>query len=387
MPPTPPSTPIATAEMLAIGAELLVGETQDTNSGEIARELSALGVEVLRMSQLPDRLEVVSEAVAGGLARADMVVTSGGLGPTPDDLTREAIAAALGEEPFVDAELEAWLRDLWAARGLPFSEVNLKQAWRIPSAVAMANPHGTAPGWWVERDGKVVIALPGPPRELRPMWREQALPRLRARGLGLDRAAVTLHLTGIGESALVDLVGKDLLEVSNPRMATYARPDFVDLRVSAVAEGGRSAEALVGEAIASLSPRLDAYVFGRGDEDWRSVLGDRMGRRRLATVEVGTGGYLALLLGASAFLSHAEQDIVASGQAASLASDVRERSGADIGLAVIAREERGDMRVDIAIVSDGVATTATRKAFRSGDAGRRRAANAAITELWRQLGS
>ncbi len=383
---TPPSTPIATAEMLAVGAELLVGETQDTNSSEIARELSALGVEVLRMSQLPDRLAVVSEAVADGLARADMVVTSGGLGPTPDDLTREAIAAALGEEPFVDAELEAWLRDLWAARGLPFSEVNLKQAWLIPAAVAMPNPHGTAPGWWVERDGKVVIALPGPPRELRPMWREQALPRLRARGLGLDRAAVTLHLTGIGESALVDLVGKDLLEVANPRMATYARPDFVDLRVSAVSEGGRRAEALVDEAVASLSPRLDAYVFGRGDEDWRSVLGGRMGGRRLATVEVGTGGYLALLLGASAFLSHAEQEIAASGQAGSLASDVRERSGTEIGLAVIAQEEGGDMRVDIAIDIDGVATTVTRRAFRGGDAGRRRAANAAITELWRQLG-
>ena len=387
MPPITRSTPIATAEMLAIGAELLVGETQDTNSGEIARELSALGVEVLRMSQLPDRLDVISEAVASGLARADMVVTSGGLGPTPDDLTREGIAAALGEEPFVDPELEAWLRDLWAARGLPFSEVNLKQAWRIPGAVAMPNPHGTAPGWWVEREGKVVIALPGPPRELRPMWREQALPRLRARGLGLDRAAVTLHLTGIGESALVDLVGKDLLEVANPRMATYARPDFVDLRISAVSEGGRSAEALLDEAITSLSPRLDAYVFGRDDQDWRSVLGDRMAGRRLATVEVGTGGYLALLLGASAFLSHAEQDHSASGLAAALASDVRQRSGTDIGLAVIAQEEGGDMRVDIAIdIVDGEATTMSRRAFRGGDAGRRRAANAAITELWRLLG-
>jgi len=142
-------SPIATAEMLAVGAELLVGETRDTNSGDIAGELTALGVEVVRMSQLPDDLDVVTTAVRDALGRADLVITSGGLGPTPDDLTRESIAAALGEEPTVDAAVESWLRELWAARGLPFSDVNLKQAWLIPSATAMANPNGTAPGWWV----------------------------------------------------------------------------------------------------------------------------------------------------------------------------------------------------------------------------------------------
>ena len=160
--------PLATAEMLAIGAELLIGETRDTNSGDIAQQLTALGVDVLRMCQLPDDLEVVSCELRDALDRVDLVVTSGGLGPTPDDLTRESIAAVLGEEPFVDPSLEAWLRDLWAKRGLPFSDVNLKQAWLIAGAEALPNPNGTAPGWWVERDGKVIIALPGPPRELHP---------------------------------------------------------------------------------------------------------------------------------------------------------------------------------------------------------------------------
>ena len=136
--------------MLAVGSELLYGETRDTNSGDIAGELTALGVEVVRLTQLPDDLVVVTEALQAGLARADLLVTGGGLGPTPDDLTRESIAAALGEEPFVDLELEAWLRDLWAKRGLPFSNANLKQAWLIPSATALPNPYGTAPGWWVE---------------------------------------------------------------------------------------------------------------------------------------------------------------------------------------------------------------------------------------------
>ena len=194
------TTPIATAELLAIGAELLVGETRDTNSGDLAGYLTDLGVEVRRMTQLPDEVDVIRSAVAEALERVDLVVTTGGLGPTPDDATREGIAAAIGERPMVDADLEAWLRDIWARRDLPFSDVNLKQAWLIPSASAMGNPHGTAPGWWVEHEGRIIIALPGPPRELQPMWKDHALPLLRARGLGVDRASETLRLTGIGES-------------------------------------------------------------------------------------------------------------------------------------------------------------------------------------------
>ncbi len=243
------------------------------------------------MTQLPDDLEVIASAIAGALQRVDLVVTTGGLGPTPDDLTREGIAQVLGETPAVDAGLEGWLRELWARRGLPFSNVNLKQAWLIPSAAALENPNGTAPGWWVETSGHVILALPGPPRELLPMWQGQALPRLRAHGVGADRAAVTLRLTGIGESAVVDLVGADVMASRNPQLATYARLDAVDLRVSATGDGERSAEELVAEAVAALSPRIDAYVFARGEDDWSVALASRLGARRLATVEVGPAGY------------------------------------------------------------------------------------------------
>lgn len=384
MPQPPAPSPIASAEILAVGAELLIGETRDTNSGDIAQELTSLGVEVARMSQLPDDLYVVTEAVRAALTRVDLIITSGGLGPTPDDLTRESIAAALGEAPAVDPGLESWLRDLWAARGLPFSDVNLKQAWLIPSATAMANPNGTAPGWWVEVDERIVIALPGPPRELRPMWRDHVLPRLRARGLGLDRAATTLHLTGIGESMLVDVLGTEVLRAENPRMATYARPDFVDLRVSAVSDGARSAAELVSAAVGSLSPRIDAYVFGRDDDDWPAALGARLSGRTLAVAEAGTAGYLGLLLGTASFLVYAEHR-PAGADAAASASDVRTRSGADVGLAAIAVEQGDDMRVEIGVADAHGASVTTRTAFRGGDAGRRRSANAAITELWRHL--
>jgi nicotinamide-nucleotide amidase len=378
--------PITTAEMLAIGAELLVGETRDTNSGDIARELTALGVEVVRMSQLPDDLDAVTAAIRDALDRADLVVTSGGLGPTPDDLTRESIAAALGEAPAVDPALESWLRELWSRRGLPFSNVNLKQAWLIPSATAMDNPNGTAPGWWVEKGDHVLVALPGPPRELGPMWRDHVLPRLHERGLGLDRAATTLHLTGIGESMIVDLVGADLLAVENPRMATYARPDFVDLRVSAVGDGTASAQALVAAAVASLSPRLDPYVFGRDAEDWAVALGSRLAGRSLAVVEAGSGGYLGLLLGTTPFLVYAEQQRDGDADAVQLASAVRERAGADVGLAAVVSEAGEDMRVDVGIALGDESTAVSLTAFRGGDTGRRRCANAAITELWRRLG-
>jgi nicotinamide-nucleotide amidase len=379
--------PIATAELLAVGAELLVGETRDTNSGDLALALTDLGVEVVRMSQLPDDLEIVTAAVRDALERVDLVITTGGLGPTPDDLTRESIAAAIGEELAVDPGLEAWLRDTWARRDLPFSEVNLKQAWLIPSASAMGNPHGTAPGWWIEHAGRIVIALPGPPRELRPMWKERALPRLRERGLGLDRAAETLRLTGIGESMVVDLIGKELLERENPRIATYARADAVDVRISAVATGSQSASALVEASVASLSPRIDPYVFARGDDDWSVALGGRIGTQRLATAEIGTAGYLGLLLGTAQFLLGAEQRHDRHAEASWLANDIRLRLGADIGLAVVAHETDEDMRVEVALDISGHVTTATSTVFRGGDTGRRRAANAAAAELWRRLGS
>jgi nicotinamide-nucleotide amidase len=337
------------------------------------------------MTQLPDELDTIATAVSGALERVDLVVTTGGLGPTPDDLTREGIAAALGEEPTVDPKMEAWLRGLWARRDLPFSTVNLKQAWLIPSATAMANPNGTAPGWWVERAGAVVIALPGPPSELRPMWRDHALPRLQARGLGLDRVAHTLRLTGIGESTVVDLIGEDLLERPNPRMATYARADSVDVRVSALGDGQHSGQALVDEAIRALSPRIDPYVFAHDHDGWPEALGRRLGGRSVAAFESGTGGYLALLLGAAPFLVHAELEPVPGSDAAALAAAVRVRGGADIGVAALAAESDDDMHVDIAVDTHERRWQTRQTVFRGGDAGRRRSANAAAAELWRGL--
>jgi nicotinamide-nucleotide amidase len=384
---------LLSAQILAVGSELTTGATRDSNAGDLARELTGLGVTVERLTALPDDLEVVSGAFAAALASADLVVSTGGLGPTPDDLTREAIAAACGVEPAVDHDLEAWLQALFARRGVPMPESNIKQAWLIPGASSLPNELGSAPGWWVDRpDGRVIVALPGPPREMWPMWRASVVARLRQQDVGVQRASRTLRLTGVGESALVGLIGEELLRSDNPQVATYARPDAVDVRISATTlPGGAPAAELVESVVARLRPQLEQYVFAEGEQGWPEVLRARLGERMLATIEIGTGGQLMALLGAAPFLRFGEL----LGSAAALqhseqnldhyAERVREMSGADVGLAVRATERGGDTRVQIAISTADTMQVTERTAFLAGGEGRRRAAIAACAELWRWL--
>ena len=386
-----PGRRILTAELLSIGSELTVGETRDTNAAELARSLTEAGVTVGRITALPDRLEVVADAFAAGLERADLVVSTGGLGPTPDDLTREAIARVWGETPVVDPELERWLRELWARRDIPFPELNLKQAWRIPSAEPMPNPHGTAPGWFVSRaDGRIAIALPGPPREMRPMWADHALPALRSRGLGADTVVRTYRLMGIGESQVAEILGEELLRTANPEVATYARAEAVDVRISARSEGGaagdaagvvRSAEALLEAAAAIVTERLAANIWATGDQTWSGAIGVRLSERgwRLALVELGTRGQVTSLLGDVDWLAVAEtrpDDHAGEDDATltDLANQVRQRAGVEVGLAVRARERGGDTAVSVAVVTPDADHRETRRAFLGGSHGRTRAA-------------
>jgi nicotinamide-nucleotide amidase len=384
---------LASATILAVGTELTTGGTRDTNSGDLARDLTDCGVSIERIVALPDDLDSVTAAITDGLARTDLVVLTGGLGPTPDDLTREAIAGACGETPAVDPGLEAWLAGLFARRGVAMPAINRKQAWLIPSATSIDNGRGTAPGWWVERpDGRLLVAMPGPPSEMQPMWRDDVLPRLRERGVGLDRASVTLRLSGIGESALADLIGEDRLRRANPQMATYARSDAVDLRISAVGDGGRRAADLVADAETDVAPLLAAHTFARGDETWIDALSRRLAGRRVAAVEIGTAGQLAALLGAADWFTFGETLAPGSPLAVAhpglepYASRVRAAAGTEIGVAVRARERGGDTSVTIATDIDGRVQRVTRTVFLTAEQGRRRAALAAASELWYRLG-
>lgn len=388
---------IQRAELLAIGSELTVGETRDTNSGELAAALTQEGVEVLRMTAVPDDLAVVTTAFAAGLGRSDLVVSTGGLGPTPDDLTRESLAAAIGETPVIDPALEDWLRGLFERRGIAFSATNLKQAWVLPSAVPIPNENGTAPGWWVDRpDGRVVVALPGPPRELRPMWTDWVVPRLRGRGLGRTSATLTLRTTGLGESLIAERLESLLDRGANPTVATYARADAVDVRISAVETAAATATDLVAAAEADVLTRIGDHVWARGDTSWSAAIEAALGLRgwSLATIEIGTRGSLTALLGEGlgnrlvrAVIEGPDSDAPtpARGDLATVARDLRIAAATDVALAVRATNRNGDMGVTIAVVDPNGEHTERRVAFLAGSMGRTRAALLAAAVLYPRL--
>jgi nicotinamide-nucleotide amidase len=397
---TPAERRLLTAEILSIGSELTVGETSDTNGGELARALSVEGVTVGRITALPDRLDIVTAAFEAALERADLVVCTGGLGPTPDDLTRESIAAAFGETPVVDPELETWLRGRWERRGLPFPEINLKQAWVIPSCLPLPNPNGSAPGWLVTRsDGRLVAAMPGPPREMRPMWRNEVLPRLKARGLGRDLAVRTFRLTGIGESQVAEILGEEMLRRPDPEIATYARLEAVDVRVSAA--GAReddpdgSARARVDAASAIILERLSEYVWAEGDTTWSSAIGARLGELgwTLAVEEIGTSGQLAALIGDVDWLAVVEvrplgavEDDAGDGDGLlDRARRVRTSAGVEVGLAVRARPRGSELAVSVAIVTPNGEHRETRSTYTGGSVGRSQSALLAAASLFAAL--
>src|SRR3989442_10122910 len=250
------------AELLSIGTELLLGQIVDTNAAYLAGRLALLGIDCLHMQTVGDNLDRATQAFARPLSRSDLVVATGGLGPTEDDLTREAIAAAVHETPTVDRALEAELRVWFAARGIVMPERNRKQAWLIQSARALPNPNGTAPGWSVEKDGKRIVAMPGVPREMTPMWEHHVEPTLPRGGALRWR---TLKLLGIGESAVEEKLG-ELVRSSSPTVATYAKNDGVHVRIAEKAGNAAEADARIERMEAEVRARLGDYVWG-GDAE------------------------------------------------------------------------------------------------------------------------
>ena len=198
------------AEVISIGTELLMGEITDTNASFIASRLPPLGIRLQRVSQLGDDLDVLSEAFSRGLDRSDIIFTTGGLGPTKDDLTREAIAGSLGQEMVVQDDLLQHLKGYFRNRGWEMPATNIKQATLIPSASLIPNRRGTAPGWWVEQDGKIIVSMPGPPSELHDIWDEEVVPRLRRKVRGEVILTRTIKTTGLSEGGLDEMVSQYL---------------------------------------------------------------------------------------------------------------------------------------------------------------------------------
>lgn len=276
------------AEIIGVGDELLYGETVDTNTAEIAVSLQPYAVEVRRTLRVADNLETLALEVRQAWQKARLVVLSGGLGPTPDDITREAIAAALGEALQPDPKVLGWLEKLFADRGWKMPEANRKQALKIPSARWIENPRGTAPGWWVHQEDKDLVCLPGPPGEWRPMWVE-VLPKL-----GLPQKSykqVVLKTFGLGESRIVELLGDLFKRNGQVEVGTYAKMDGVAVVV-------RGEPNLVDPLVARIRPLLGEAVWGQ-DSDTLQMLALKAleaQQATLATLESMTGGVLGALL-------------------------------------------------------------------------------------------
>jgi nicotinamide-nucleotide amidase len=279
------------AEIVSVGTELLRGEITDTNASYVAAELPFLGIELHRMCTVADDHEQLCQVLRQAMARSDLIITGGGLGPTEDDLTRDCIADVLGEKPSVDPELEQQLRDMFTRMGRDMPEHNIRQAVLIPSAVSLPNPRGTAPGWWVEKDEKTIVALPGPPREMMPMWKNEVTPRLQARFPGEAILSRTIKTFTVAEARVSELV-QPFFEAANPEIGIYSKADGIHIRFIA---HGDSAEQVLDTAGAQVEKLFSPYVWGKDDDTLEEMVCNWLTNRglTLATMEDGTGGLLA----------------------------------------------------------------------------------------------
>jgi competence/damage-inducible protein CinA-like protein len=285
------------AYILSIGRELILGHITDTNATYLSQELVILGIELLHVIQVNDDRARLAGAIRHALDDAELVICTGGIGPTGDDLTREAIADVAGETPVLDPELLATIERFFAARGQQMPQQNQKQAWTIPSADVLPNPVGTAPGWFVEIEGKIVVCMPGVPREMSRMWTEQVVPRLQARLPHRVLSTIRFKTIGIGESAAEQKL-TDLVAIENPVVATYAKDDGVHILVAAVADKQADADCIRDEAAREVQRRLGEFIYATNDTTLaEALIGHLQGRSATVTiVDEGGGGRFASLL-------------------------------------------------------------------------------------------
>jgi nicotinamide-nucleotide amidase len=409
-----------TAEIISVGTELLLGQTVDTDSAFLGRILAELGIPLYRKGTVGDNFGRIVAMIREARERADLILLCGGLGPTEDDLTKEAAAAAFGEELVLDEAAARHIRALFRLRGAPMVESNLKQALVFRSGRGIPNPNGTAPGALLEKEGKIVACLPGPPRELVPMVNDFLVPYLTER-LGGERQVLrsrVLRVIGIGESAMEERV-RDLVHGTNPTVATLAHLGEASLRITARAETAEAAEALIAPCEQALRERLGADIYGADEQTLESVVIDLLRERgqTVATAESVTGGLLASRLTAVEGSSEPfpggyitdwieakeamlgipeplirEHGVVSAPVAEAMAEGARRALDAEFGLSAtgLAGPDGGTPEKPVGLVFIGLATrsgvTGRRYQFPGGrDSVRQRTANAALDWLRRTL--
>ncbi|GAI29523.1 unnamed protein product, partial [marine sediment metagenome] len=245
------------------------------------------------ISQVGDNQTRLVEVLKRAWQRSDLILTTGGLGPTEDDLTREAIAEMLGEELRIDSASEQRIRERFTRRGIKMAPSNIKQAAVIPSAKAIHNARGTAPGWWVEKDGHILMAMPGPPGEMHHMWHTEVLPRLHQRATGAIIFSKTLKVFGLPEGTVGELVSP-FLSSANPTLGVYAKADGIHLRFAAKAQSQKQAEEMIAQGEARVRSILGEAIWGTDNDTLASVVGHVLAEKglSLAVMEYCTGGLL-----------------------------------------------------------------------------------------------
>ena len=287
------------AEIITIGTELLLGQLVDTNTATIAKALADVGVDVYRESSVGDNAERIAAAIREAHRRADIAICAGGLGPTVDDMTREAVAAATGRPLVLHEPSLRYIEGRFAQHGWKMAENNRQQALVPDGASVLDNPHGSAPGFVVDDGSKVTVALPGPPHELRPMLEEHAIPWVVAR-FGLKSRIVTrvLRTLGIGESDLDARIADLFRESKNPSIAVLARPGFVDVKITAKASDGAEAAAMIAQLEERLRARLGDAIYATDGGTLEASIGDALRRRgwSIGAGESCTGGIIGAMI-------------------------------------------------------------------------------------------
>ncbi|NLZ38394.1 MAG: competence/damage-inducible protein A [Firmicutes bacterium] len=376
------------AEIIAIGTELLLGQTTNTNARFLAEKLAEKGIDVYWQSVVGDNAERLKAALLLALSRSDIIITSGGLGPTMDDLTKETAASVLQLPLEIDETWEKHLQASFAKRGHTFSENNRKQALLPKGAKLLPNELGTAPGIWIEQDGKIIILLPGPPRELETMFVKYVLPYLPDSGsIILSRI---LKVIGIGEAAVENLLFDLLHSQINPTIAPLAKKGEVHLRLTAKAANKSECLKMLESMEEKIRSLLGNSVYARDQETMAEVVSTLLLKNKMtiAVAESCTGGYLAHTLtnipGSSQYFLQglvtysneakikmlgiepnliAEHGAVSEAVALAMAQNVRIKAESDIGVGItgLAGPSGGTREKPVGLVFVGLATAVRQK--------------------------
>ncbi len=283
------------AEIIAVGSELLTPDRVDTNSLFLTEELNKLGIEVVRKSIVGDNRDYLSAAFKEALERVELVIASGGLGPTEDDLTRETLADLLGRKLHLNNEILRYIEGRFRQLGREMPEVNVRQAMVPEGAEVLENPRGSAPGLWIEDAGRFIALLPGPPRELKPMYQEQVLPRLQRRSSGIRMFQRELRVTGMGESGVEQRIKPIYTRYAGVNTTILAAPGEIQIHLRVWTADAAHAQKTLDEIVQGFEIALTDRIFSQDGSSMEEVVAGLLTRNNstISAAESCTGGLLA----------------------------------------------------------------------------------------------